>query len=386
MSASHQSKPWGRTRPLTEIAAALESSAKVFGVARVGSVTRLDNIGIATATAFRLDPIGESISVCTGKGASELEARVGALAEALERYCAEPRRRIATVAAKHSELDGALAPRDFILPDGVQDDAVIDWCRGFMLAGTEVWVPANAVFFPYAPSPRAARLFASQTTGLATGATNPEALVFALLECIERDAYSRAVALASVGRGEEIPVLDLADVKHYAGVELEALQSHGLHVLIRNLRCDTQVPAYLCTIHDGAHAHTGVAARPEAVQAVRAAMQEAAQSRLTDIQGAREDLPQRRREQVDPWFLFPGDAPTVDLDPGWTSGNIEEVLMELNARLVAVEPAIQAACVDLTLEGVELAVVRAVTPGLEVWALDPARVGPRASTWLCQPE
>src|SRR5207302_10313602 len=98
------SKPWGRALSLEETASRLEESAGRFGVSRFGSITRLDSLGIHTATATRCDPVGESISVCTGKGASEREALVGALAEALKRFCAEPRDRIPVLAAAASNL------------------------------------------------------------------------------------------------------------------------------------------------------------------------------------------------------------------------------------------------------------------------------------------
>jgi ribosomal protein S12 methylthiotransferase accessory factor len=368
--------PWCRSRSLERTAAILSGGATRFGVSRLGSITRLDGVGLSTVTAVRRDPIGESISVCTGKGATDMEARVGALAEALERYCAEPRDRVPVVTARLDEQPDAIAPDTFILPDDAAREGAIDWCRAATLGGRAVWVPANAVFFPYVPSAGARVLFAPQTTGLAAGATLDEALVFALLECIERDAYSRALGLASVGRGEEIPVMDPDAVQAAAPQEFGALRSRGIDLLVRDLTCDTAVPCFLCTINDGSQAHFGAAARPNAVLALRHAMQEAAQSRLTDIQGAREDLPDHDPTvAVDPWFTSPGGARIVDADGAQT------VLAGLDARLKALTPPVEACGVDLTLSGVDMAVVRALTPGLEVWALDPSRVGARLRSW-----
>jgi ribosomal protein S12 methylthiotransferase accessory factor len=367
------------------VAAILESSAPTFGVARTGSITRLDGIGIATASAVRRDPIGESVSVSTGKGSNELHARVGALAEALERYCAEPRGRVAIRTAPASALDGrVLSPEALILPDGLSGTETVDWCEGRTIDGDFLWVPANAVFFPYQPSESAVRLCAANTTGLATGATLEEALVFALLECIERDAYSRAVALATVGQGDRVPVVDLTSVRECVPAELQAIQSRGHDILVRDLHCDTDVPCYLCVIHDGVLAHMGVAARPDAVEALRAALQEAAQSRLTDLQGAREDLVDRHElEPTDPWFLSAGDARAVPVREGWNGASAFEVLQGLQTRLCCLDLPASVSWVDLSLPTVSLTVVRAIAPGLEVWAFDPSRVGARARGWLC---
>jgi YcaO-like protein with predicted kinase domain len=388
-SPAPSSRSWCRALSLERTASILESSASLFGVTRVGSITRLDGIGIATVSTVRGDPIGESISVSTGKGASELQARVGALAEALERYCAEPRGRIAIPSARAVELDGAcLAPEALILPEGVEAGGNVNWCRGRTLDGASVWIPANAVFFPFFPSAGAARLFAANTTGLAVGSSVDEALVFALLECIERDAYSRAVALATVGRGDDVPVVDLKSVREFAGAELEGILRRGHDVLVRDLRCDTDVPCYLCTLHDGVLAHFGTAARLDAGEAVRAALQEAAQSRLTDLQGAREDLADRSTSNmggVDPWFLSGGNAEVVAVSGDWCGDSVGDALEELRGRLNAVTLPAPVAWIELSLSQVALTVVRAVTPGLEVWAFDPSRLGPRARGWLCLP-
>jgi len=384
-------RPWCRRRSLSETAAILEASAPRFGVARIGSITRLDGIGIPAVTAVRADPIGESVSVCTGKGATELEARVGALAEALERYCAEPRDRIEIITAPYeAQAPNALAPESLTLPAGADPRAPLDWVRGYKLAGASskpIWIPANAVFFPYHPHNGASPLFASHTTGIATGATVEEALVFGLLECIERDAYSRAVALAGAGRGEEIPVITIEDARRVARAEIDALVRAGMTFLIRDLTCDTDVPTYLCTISDGFHAHSGCTARPDGAHALREAIREATQSRLTDIQGAREDLAERGlRSEVDAWFLQPGAAPTTAVRQGRHEDDAAVVLNQLDRQLRALPQAVEAVWVDLSLEGVEAAVVRAITPGLEIWAFDPSRAGTRGQSWLCPPE
>ncbi|HMG57079.1 MAG TPA: YcaO-like family protein, partial [Kofleriaceae bacterium] len=95
-----------RARALAEIDRLLTASAERFGVARIAEITRLDRLGLPAVSVIRRDPIGHSVSVCTGKGDSVVEARVAGLAEALERYCAEPRGRLEVVTCPRRALAG----------------------------------------------------------------------------------------------------------------------------------------------------------------------------------------------------------------------------------------------------------------------------------------
>ena len=52
-----------------------------------------------------------------------------------------------------------------------------------------VFVPANAVYHPYIPE-RIARLFQSNTNGLASGNILEEAIFHGIMEVVERDAWS----------------------------------------------------------------------------------------------------------------------------------------------------------------------------------------------------
>lgn len=370
-----------RAWPLEAVEAILTAHAARFGVARVSEITRLDGVGAPVVAAIRRDPIAESVSVASGRGDTVPAARVAALAEALERYCAEPRGRLAIVTARTGELTGrALPPRALIPAVEIADDAVLEWCRGETLDGEPIWVPVNAVVFPYEPGPGAIALFAGHTHGLAVGATRDEAIVHGLLECIERDAHSRAVALASVGRGDEVPVLAPGRVRAAAGPQIERLERAGLRWLARDVTCDTQVPAVLATVAEGSWSHVGAAAHPDPHAALVRALDEAAQARLVDIQGAREDLRERDPAGPDRWFLDAGGAASGDLPGSTAPGSLAEVLGWLAQRLAAV--GVAPIVVDLGLPDVELCVVRAIAPGLETWAYDPSRAGSRARTWL----
>jgi thioglycine synthase len=376
-----------RAWPIDEVDAILTANTRHFGVARISEIMRLDRLGLPVVSVMRRDPVGESVSVVSGKGDSVRAARVAALAEALERYCAEPRGRLAIVTARASELPGrVLAASQLILAVDERADHELEWCEGITLDGVTLWVPVNAVVFPYHPSERARALFAAHTHGLAVGSTRSEAIVHGLLECIERDAYSRAVALASVGRGDDVPVLAPGSVRDHAGVQIARIERAGLRWLARAVTCDTRVPTILATIAEGTWSHAGVAAHPDPRVALARALDEAAQSRLVDIQGAREDLLARDPEGADRWFLEAGSAETIDvmqveaLVPSGATDPIDGALTGLTQRLSAI--GIEPIVVDLSLSEVALHVVRVIAPGLETWAYDPSRVGSRALGWL----
>jgi len=370
-----------RSRPAEITYKVLAESIDRYGVTRLGSVTRLDTVGQATATAVRLDPIKGSISNCSGRGDTELDARVGALAEALERYCAEPRGRLPTILGRTSDLVGSFIPPAELIPARwFKPDGNLEWCAGKDLAGEKKWVPVNAVLFPYTPPASAGRIFRAHTHGLAVGSTWSEAVTFAILECIERDAYSRAVALATVGHGREIPVIAVDGAARFDDSIARILDA-GLSIQLRDLSCDTSVPVVACTIGGGRFAHQGFCANPDPRLALHGAVCEAAQSRLVDIQGAREDFFERE-DAVDEWFTTAGESPVIDLpsanDIPRTS---EEALQWLSARLTAAKlpsPVV----VDLSLDGVDMVAVRVVAPMLETWAYDQERIGERARSWL----
>lgn len=60
-----------------------------------------------------------------------------------------------------------------------------------MIRGCHIWVPACAVYYPYYPSSDL-QLFRFHTNGIASGNTIEEAILHALFEDIERDAWSIA--------------------------------------------------------------------------------------------------------------------------------------------------------------------------------------------------
>ena len=159
-------------------------------------------------------------------------------------------------------------------------------------------------------------LFYSSTNGLASGNSRVDALCHALCEVIERDATSLAMAksevkpavaslLADIGfdsgrlptEAEEAPLISLRGLPRRATAlvrKLRARRARGgtaqpdLRRRHRDHRLHHHRPARPARRHERS---CGCGTHPDARIALTRALTEAAQSRLTCIQGGRENLP-----------------------------------------------------------------------------------------------
>ncbi|MEU5193611.1 YcaO-like family protein [Streptomyces scabiei] len=264
--------------------------ARRLGVTRVAETTWLDRVGIPVFSAVR--PDAALVVVTAGKGRYPHEARAGALLEAVEQAVAEfcapstplrwasPR----TIAAEDGVKLGAWCPR---LDPPVDVDAPLAWITVTSAGGQrEFTAPAELVLTPCPPE--AGGRFGSTTTGLASGNTRAEAVLHGLCEVLERDLTS-LMSVADTTRLIAKDSLPPGPAELY-----DRIRRAGLGVWLRWL------PAYgghymTCLIDDPDRAHPlycnggyGFHPVPE-IAAVRA-LSEAAQSRLTYIQGSRHDL------------------------------------------------------------------------------------------------
>lgn len=265
--------------------------ARRLGVTRVAETTWLDRVGIPVFSAVR--PDAALVVVTAGKGRYPHEARAGALLEAVEQAVAEfcapstplrwasPR----TIAAEDGVKLGTWCPR---LDPPVDVDEPLAWITVTSAGGQrEFTAPAELVLTPCPPEVTSGR-FGSTTTGLASGNTRSEAVLHGLCEVLERDLTS-LMSVADTTR------LISADSLPPGPAELyDRIRRAGLGVWLRWL------PAYgghymACLIDDPDRSHPlycnggyGFHPVPE-IAAVRA-LSEAAQSRLTYIQGSRHDL------------------------------------------------------------------------------------------------
>ena len=368
----------------------LQRLMPLIGVTRLARLTDLDCIGLPVFSAVRDEVVGESITVCTGKGTTNVRAKIGAIAEALERYSAEPRNRISICESTFSELDDAVDPTSLILADWASPKRILDWVRASDLeTNANRYVPANAVFFPYYASEDKI-LFAANTTGLAVAKRLDQAIERAMLECVERDAYSRALIIATYADDADnlCPAICPSACSDLVCHWVEMIENNGLHVLLRDLTGDLAIPTFLCTIMDdtpaGRIVHAGCASDYDANSAVLQAVAEACQSRVTDFQGGREDLPDHEdRAEVDPWFFESNVLPVKKLPASLVLNDCKRRISLLRERLIELELE-SPLYVDLSVDDTYLKTVRVICPGLEVWAKDPSRIGPRVRKWISE--
>lgn len=156
-----------------------------------------------------------------GKGTSEIQAKVGAMAEAFERYSgvfrADEIRKRATMAELAAEGLEYVHPHDIttfsdaqyarrkeinaegnsfqIVPEPYDESLPADWSPMWApTRNTFVWVPTGLLYYSYnklAPHDTPNRLaYYADSNGCAAGNTREEAALQALLELVERDAVA----------------------------------------------------------------------------------------------------------------------------------------------------------------------------------------------------
>ena len=374
-----------------------------IGVTKVADVTDLDRVGIPNFISVRPHDLGPGISYYNGKGTTRIAAHAGALMEAVERHAAE-RYDGPIVSASYHNLRNdhpCIDPRDILLPivRDHDENLLLEWVAGVdLLSRQKTLVPLNCVLAPYV-SYQANVLFYSSTNGLASGNSRLEALCHALCEVIERDAMALATARAHIrpaiaemltdigfNRGalpepRNAPLISPASLPRAAKSLVRKLQRAGLRVYLRNLTSKLGIATIGCVIVDpnwpfAASAHGGCGTHPDARIAVTRALTEAAQSRLTHIQGGREDLPQVAPTGSidDPESYGLGD--TIDFGDivSCEHSSVNEDVEFLIERMRSCEFR-NVVAIDLTRQEVGIPVVRVVVPQAESWPIFCAGTG-----------
>jgi len=356
----------------------IEPFLPTFGVSRLARLTGLDKIGIPVWSA--ISPNARSIVINQGKGITDNDAKVSAAMEAIERAVAcapavptrmASRRTLCENGDRALTLPGLVATGQ---PD-LGDDETVAWLRGFDLADeATTWVPLHATTLDR--TIEGCRYWLS-SDGLASGNTETEAILHGLLERIERDAETLWRLLPLSGKlrscidpaSFEDPLLDQM---------ARQITACGLNLRLFDMTSDVAVPCYAATLADagiltarqpryhdvtighGAH----LVARRAAIRAVT----EAAQSRLTYISGARDDVFAEtfiRSLPGETQRLFEAVPQRKTTIPTGAEGGLPALLRFLMQRLR--EARIRSVVVvPLVEEGaVPFSVVKVLVPGLE---------------------
>ncbi len=267
-----------------------------LGITRLASQTGLDRTGITCYAAIR--PNSLTIASHQGKGEDDLGAKLSAVMEAAEYAVAEaPETTSHTLSLDEARAAG-LATLDVanLLPRGFAIDPTLPvrWVEGNDLAtGQQVLVPYDAVVLGVAPATFTA--ISQSTNGIAAGTIADRALLHALCELIERDAVclwgfkpdaaAFATAVAPEAFGD-------------AGVDrlVARIARAGYRIHLFDQTTTIGVPVIYAVMFpaDGADKHfdaaSGAACHPVSGVAARKAIIEAAQTHVTNIAGARDDI------------------------------------------------------------------------------------------------
>ena len=215
-----------------------------------------------------LDHVRRSLrSMSGGKGTTDEEARVGALAEAFERYSGvcrgdEPVRvasfaELAAEGAVHPDTvqlysaaqmvgrvaNNAHADTYHMVPEPFDESAATAWSPAWSLTDDAPrWVPTGLAYYAFDHTPLArstanAAALRADSNGCAAGSTYEEAALQGLLELVERDA----VALWWYNRIRR-PALDLTVAPGYVHQVVENLDVRGRDLWVLDLTSDIGIP------------------------------------------------------------------------------------------------------------------------------------------------
>ncbi|MEM8960611.1 MAG: YcaO-like family protein [Acidobacteriota bacterium] len=348
------------------------------GVTRVADVTRLDRLDIPVFQAIR--PASHNLSVSQGKGVTADAARVSAVMESIELFHVEELVGVEQMAFSLNEMR-AINPlaTDHLpwLPTAPRLGSLqIDWVAATELATERrAWLPKQAVELDLRlPDRFVPRMFHQSSSGLASGNHLAEALVHALTELIERHGV-----YLSAHAGRPRRAIDPDSVETPFCVDLIArFRDAGARLAIHDLSWEVGLPvvSVALSLPDLPHVFGGSGCHPSRDVALSRALTEAAQSRLTFISGARDDLPALTGGLDDlplpdhpMWRYLPHDdfvepEPERRLDqlPDCAGDDVAtdlDTILDALARLNT-----HAYAVDLTRDDIGVAVVKTYIPGL----------------------
>ncbi|GEN13390.1 ribosomal protein S12 methylthiotransferase accessory factor [Myxococcus fulvus] len=372
-----------RLMPPSETVARLKPLLPAMGITRIANVTGLDTLGIPVVMVCR--PQARSLSVSQGKGLDIDAAKASGVMESVELFHAE-RIQAPLLLASARELSGSrplidLAALPRLSVSGFHADLSLLWLEGFdLVRGGRPWLPYELVHMNFTvPLPPGSGSFLMGSRGLASGNHPMEAVSHGICELVEHDAATLWRSLEDEARLRTRLRLDTVDDADCLGL-LERYARAGVEVVVWETTSDVGIPSFRCTIDerepDPARPiapMSGMGCHPVREVALLRALTEAAQSRLTFISGARDDIrhgafgggggaegvrrwrERTRTERPTRHFheapTFHGD--TLEADVDWALKRLVAAGLE------------QVVAVDLSRPEFRIAVCRVVIPGLE---------------------
>lgn len=369
-----------------------EDKLKTAGITRIADITDLDRIGLPIYTAIRPTAEEGGVSIYGGKGITKDHAKASAMMEGFERYSAERQSSDESIISSLNDIDNNIDPKSLNLPKELERVDINDWDLEWSLAhdiisDEDYYIPTNAVYHPYNPKDNAKSLFKSNTNGLASGNILEEAILHGMFEVIERDAWS---------------IFELTH-KNYSQINLESIESdvindiidkfesEGIKIKLMDFTADIKIPTIAASADDTVTKDAGlltlgIGTHLDPEVAILRALTEVAQSRATQINGAREDTVRadfareagyERMKRINKYYFRQEDEQISlsDIENKSTSSITEDIEIVKN-ELIAndIEKVLY---VDLTRPELDVSVVRVIIPEMEMYAIDQSRAGYR---------
>lgn len=312
-------------------------------------------VGIRTANGRHSDSLS-GFQTVYGRGFTEGEARASYSMEMIERvsaYASFGKNGVTGYAKKYpltfgpySQLDDEALNPELVRLEVPYTDQPLNWMEGQAVGSSgetrPILVPAQMVFL-FCNLDEQSLFSALGSTGLAAGNTLAEAKVSALCEVIERDADG--VIPFSLDRCFRLEADDPE-----ISARLREYEENGIHVWFMDMTPEFGVPCYKSVVLGmRGDVNKGSGAGLDGKRAVISAMTETPYP-FPGPESAPlpKGLPVRRLEDL----------------PNYSTGSAEGDLMVLEKTLQA--NGYSPAYVDLTRKDLQLPVVRAIVPGLEV--------------------
>ncbi|OKY78536.1 MAG: Ribosomal protein S12 methylthiotransferase accessory factor YcaO [Candidatus Methanohalarchaeum thermophilum] len=380
-----------RVKSPSETLKDIQDNSSNINLSKIEDITELDRVGLPVVTASRPSADEGAISLYKGKGLNKTEAKVSAIMESIERYSAELHDRD-LVKASFNELkedNVVLNPRKLILPDhiGNFENIRLPWVKSYdLIEGEEIYVPAEAVFHPLSIE-YTGGLFKTNTNGLASGNVLEEAVLHALTEVVERDAWSIAKVKKETG-----PVIEPESNK--LNELINKFKENDVSIILRDLTHDLNVPTFAAVSEDlrkkdPSLLTIGFGSHPNSEVALKRAITEVAQSRLLQIYNSKKkensvngkikkDYKSLKKRNK---FWFNKSKSNVcsfseirNRSFGYDDilDDIEEIsrnLMKIGVDRIIIH--------DLTREEIGIPVVKVIVPGMEAYSVDEERMGLR---------
>ena len=372
-----------------------EDKLKTVGITRVADITDLDRIGMPVFTAIRPTAEDGAISIYGGKGISKDHAKASAMMEGFERYSAEKQECDNTIFATPNEIADKgdyIEPKSLNLPQKFEKadlgDTKFEWNLAHdIITDNDYYVLSNAVFHPYNHDTEVESLFKSNTNGLASGNVLEEAILHGIFEVIERDAWSIFELTHKNYSQINIDSIESELIKEI----IDKFESQGIKIKLMDFTADINIPTIAASADDTVTRDAGlltlgIGTHLDPEVAILRALTEVAQSRATQINGAREDTVRadfareagyERMKRINKYY-FRQEEEQINLSDieNKSTTSIDEDIDIVKEELIANDIK-HVLYTDLTRPEVDVSVVRVIIPEMEVYAIDPSRAGYR---------